>query len=87
MSALDDLVSSLQAAVSSVETAHGDGAQAESSAGDAVQAAAVFGREADVTRVDALRAEIESNNTALATVQKTYEELLQQAVALQDSGG
>ncbi|MPZ67743.1 MAG: hypothetical protein GEU83_20420 [Pseudonocardiaceae bacterium] len=87
MSALDDLVSTLQAAVSSAESAYADGVSAERSAGEAVQAATVFGRADDVARVDALRSALESNNATLANAQKTYEELLEQAVALQGGGG
>lgn len=83
VSALDDLVKSLQAAVGSVEGAQNDVAQAESSAGEAVQAAAAFGREDDVMQVDALRSDIDQQSGALTAAKQELDELLQRAAALQ----
>ena len=86
MSALDDLVKSLQGAVNSVETAQSDVTQAESAGQEAVQAAAAFGRDEDVQQVDALRADIEQQAGVLSTARQELDELLQRAIALQGGG-
>lgn len=86
MSAVDDLVHALQAAVSSTRDAHSDATQAATSAAEAVQAAAAFGRENDVAQADAVRADLEQAAATLANTQKELEELLQRATALHGGG-
>lgn len=87
VSALDDLVQQLQAAVTSLETAQTDVAQAATSAGDAVQAAAAFGRDTATAETDALRADVDEQAAALAGIRDAVADLVQRAVALQGGGG
>ncbi|MQA79568.1 MAG: hypothetical protein GEV10_14005 [Streptosporangiales bacterium] len=86
MSALDDLVQALQAAVTAAESTQNDVAQAASAAGEAVQAATAFGREQDVAEVDALRSDVDEQAGALAAAKDALDGLLQRAVALQGGG-
>lgn len=86
MSALDDLVQTLQAAVSSLESTQSDVSSAEGAAKDAVQAAGFLGRESDMAETEALRSGIEEQAGALANVKQELDDLLQRAAVLQGGG-
>lgn len=86
MSALDDLVAAVQAAVSATEHAHSAAAEAGGPAAEAVEAAAALGRSDDIAAADALRSDLEEQVAALAAAEQALDELLQRAVALQGGG-
>lgn len=82
MSALDELVAALQAALVSVRAAREHCEQAAGVAKSAVEAAVAFGRERAVAETEALRADVEEAGGILTAVETRLSEALERAVAL-----
>jgi hypothetical protein len=86
VTALDDLVASLQQVVAAVDTAIERAQQAVQVAGDAETAAASFGNQRAMAEAADLRSDCEEALAALVEARDRYAELVARAAALRDGG-